>query len=179
MSRRTRLLESIDERLRELEHKADVMEKVLLIKEPGTPIAAEAFEGLRKQVVNAATARRHHLVQLATIAVAVRRATSVDDIEPQVREWMQQADVLEVFNLPPGARPQDLFEHVDGGDLAGADEIECVEPAYIDAKTGVVLRLGRASPATKSPELASGEADAEAGDKLASGHHQVEAEERT
>jgi hypothetical protein len=186
MSRRTRILESIDERLRELEHKADVMEKVLLVKEPGTPIAAEAYEGLRKQVVAAATARRTHLVQLATMAVAVRRATSVDDLEPLLREWMRQADVQEVFDLPPGIRVQDLFEDANGGHLAEHDVIECVEPAYVDAKTRSVLRLGRARPAGAEPSapetLEAAETleapRSEAGDEPASDAEQLDEEQR-
>jgi hypothetical protein len=147
MRRRTlEILEDIVQRLGRLEHEAELMRTILIVKEPNTPLAAEAYEGLRRQVVAAAAERRSHLVQLAAMATALGRATSVDDIAPQVREWMTQAGVAELVEVPASARPQDLFEDLDGTGLAGAaaGEVEVVEPAYLDASTGAVLRLGRA-----------------------------------
>lgn len=144
MTRRTRLLESIEEQLRELRHKTDVLEKVLIVKEPGTPVAAEAFDGLRKQVIASAGARRSHVVQLAEMATSVRRASSIHDVGAKLREWLRQAGVEELHDVPQGAHPQDLFEDVDGVGLAGADRLEIIEPAYVDTQMSVVIRLGRA-----------------------------------
>jgi hypothetical protein len=140
-------LREVSDRLRQLEHDADLIKTVLVVKEPQTVHAANAYEGLRKQVIAAAGERRAHLAQLAAMAVAVSRAGSVDDLRPQVRDWLQQAGVAEIRTLPEGAPPQDLFEDVDGGSLEGVTRLEVSEPAYVDANTGALLRLGRARAA--------------------------------
>jgi hypothetical protein len=152
MTRRSReLLEGVDRRLAHLEHEAELLRTVFIVKEPDTGHAAAAYEGLRKQVIAGATARRSHLVQLAAMATAVRRATSLDDLVAQVAEWMAQAGVAEVTAVSAGVQPQDLFEDLDGAGLAGAEAIEVVEPAYVDVATGVAIRLGRARRASPAP----------------------------
>ncbi|MGY2126960.1 hypothetical protein [Blastococcus sp. SYSU DS0617] len=140
-------LQEMSDRLQQLEHEAELIKTVLVVKEPGTVHAANAYEGLRKQVIAATGERRTHLAQLAAMAVAVARAGSVDDLRPQVREWLQQAGVVEIWAVPEGAPAQDLFEDVDGGSLEGVSDLEVGEPAYIDANTGALLRLGRARAA--------------------------------
>lgn len=144
-------LREVSDRLRQLEHDADLLKTVLVVREPGTVHAANAYEGLRKQVIAATGERRTHLAQLAAMAVAVARAGSVDDLRPQVREWLQQAGVVEVWTLPEGALPQDLFEDLDGGSLEGVPELDVAEPAYLDGTTGSLLRLGRARAAVLEP----------------------------
>lgn len=136
-----RIPEVLD-RLHELEHEAELLRMVLTLQHPDTKDAALAFDGLRRQIIAATGARRSHLTQLVAVSVSVSRASSVDDLRPQVREWMEQAGVLEVMTLPPGTPAQDLFEDVGGEGLTG--EIEAVEPAYVDQQTGALLRLGRA-----------------------------------
>jgi hypothetical protein len=140
-------LREVSDRLRQLEHDADLIKTVLVVKEPETVHAANAYEGLRKQVIAATGERRTHLAQLAAMAVAVARAASVDDLRPQVRDWLQQAGVVEIRTLPEGALPQDLFEDLDGGSLEGVTALEVWEPAYVDGNTGALLRLGRARAA--------------------------------
>lgn len=143
-------LHAVEGRLRELEHAADLLKTVLVVREPETVHAANAYEGLRRQVVAAAGERRSHLAQLAAMAVAVSRATAVADLRPQVREWLDQAGVVELRELPPGTRAQDAFEEVGGGSLEGVAVLEVLEPAYLDGTTGTVLRLGRARAAAPS-----------------------------
>jgi hypothetical protein len=157
MARRTGdLLQEIVARLGHLEHEAELMRTVLIVKEPTTALAADAYDGLRKQVVAAAAERRSHLAQLTAMAVAVARATTVEDLTPQIREWMAQAGVTELKELPDGVRAEDLFEDVDGMGFKAAG-IEIVEPAYLDANTGAVLRLGRARPAAEPLSAAAAE----------------------
>jgi hypothetical protein len=154
MSRKTNeLLQDALARLARLEHEAELMRTVLIVKEPGSALAADAYNGLRKQVVAAAAERRSHMVQLATMAVAVHRATSVSDLVPQVQEWMAQAGVVELHGAPRGWQAQDLFEDLEGNGLAGAGDIDVVEPAYVDSKTEAVLRLGRARRSALRPDV--------------------------
>src|SRR5690348_7531315 len=103
-------VQEVLDRLTKLEHQAELIKTVLIVREPDTVHAANAYDGLRKQVIAASGERRSHLAQLVAMAVAVSRAGSVDDLRPQLREWLSQAGVAEVWTLPPGARPQDVFE---------------------------------------------------------------------
>jgi hypothetical protein len=144
MSRRTdESLAAVMAALQRLEHEADLMKTVVMLKDPGSAQAAEAFEGLRKQVVAGASERRAHLTQVVSMAVAVSRATSVEDLRPQVREWMTQSEIVEAYDCEPAQRHL-LFESIDGSSLLQAAAIEVLEPAYIDARTNAVLRTGRA-----------------------------------
>lgn len=159
MSRRQReimeALQQIDQRLGQLEHAADLMKTVLIIKDPGSAHAVDAYEGLRKQVVASSSARRTHLAQLSAMAVAVSRATDVADLVPQVDEWLGQAGIVRLTELPPDTRVQDLFEDVDGGNLQGATDIDVVEPVFVDAQNQVPVRLGRARRVEERPEPAA------------------------
>lgn len=152
MARADEILQDIQDRIKGLEQQAELIKTVLIVKEPNTVHASEAFEGLRKQVVAAAAERRSHLAQLVAMAVAVSRATSVADLVPQVREWLDQAGIVALIDVPPGSDVSHVFEDLDGEGLAG--HIEVVEPAYVDAQTGSVIRLGRARRA--DPVASSG-----------------------
>lgn len=145
------VLQEVSDRLLRLEHQAELIKTVLIVREPETVHAANAFEGLRKQVVAAAAERRSHLNQLVSMAVAAARATSVGDLEAQVAEWLNQAGVRELHDVPDGARPQDVFENLEGASLEGATSFEVVEPAYVDERTGMLLRLGRVRSAVAPP----------------------------
>jgi len=142
MARADDILQDLQDRIKGLEQQAELIKTVLIVKEPNTVHASEAFEGLRKQVVAAAAERRSHLAQLVAMSVAVSRATSVADLVPQVREWLDQAGIVALVDVPPGSDVSHVFEDVGGEGLAGP--IEVVEPAYVDAQTSSVIRLGRA-----------------------------------
>jgi hypothetical protein len=142
MLTKKRMIRDLLDRVKGLEHEAELMRTVLVVKEPGTVQAAQTFDGLRKQILASAAERRSHLAQLVAMSVAVSRASSVADLVPQVQDWMAQAGVTEVREVPRGVDPMDLFEDLCGKGLHGV--LEIVEPAYVDAETGALLRLGRA-----------------------------------
>lgn len=148
------LLDDIVERLRGLEHDAELMRTVLIVKEPTSVAAAESYDGLRKQIVAGAAERRSHLNQLVAMSVALGRASSLEDLRVMVGDWMQQAGVVAVSDVPSGSRVEDLYEDLNGSGLARAETVEVVEPAYVDAHTGALLRLGRARAATRAVEPA-------------------------
>ena len=150
MSRKqTELLQDVQERIKGLEREAELFRTVLIVKEPGSVVAAQSFEGLRKQIVAGAAERRSHLTQLVSMQVAVSRATSVDDLLPQVAEWLEQAGIAQLTHVPTGSSVAEVFEDLTGEGLDGT--IEIVEPAYVDSQTGALLRLGRAQKAAPAP----------------------------
>lgn len=122
-------------RTKELEHKLDLIYTALVVRDPGTSMAAEAFEGLRKQVIAGATARHAHVAQLAEFDVALRRGASADDLMKLTSQWLDQAGVVRVDD--PAQR--DAFEST----VRPGVPVEVDIPAYLNTVTGQLVRQGR------------------------------------
>lgn len=120
---------------RELEHKLDLIYTALVVRDPGTSMAAEAFEGLRKQVIAGATARNAHVAQLAEFDVALRRGASADDLLKLTAQWLDQAGVARIDD--PTRR--EAFEST----VAPGASVEVEIPAYVNTVTGQLVRQGR------------------------------------
>lgn len=122
------------------------MQTVLMIREPNSTAAAEAYEGLRKQVVATATERRQHLVQLAEFEAAVRHGADGNQLLSMIDGWMQQAGLLRLAAIDDEdvAVAFDLTE--DGG-----GPLEIMSPAYVDSRTNAVVRKGRARRSSPRP----------------------------
>src|SRR5579885_2330521 len=115
------------------------METVLMVREPSSVAAAEAYEGLRKQVVNAVSERLTHLSQLVQLDAALRHGAERDALEKLTDSWFEQASLARIDDANHPERDV-LFELVsDHGGL-----FEVLEPAYVDTLTGRVIRPGRA-----------------------------------
>ena len=69
MTKKTKLLEAIDQ-------KTDLIKTVLMVKDSEGVRAAEAYEGLRKTVIDAREARRLHEVHLARMDAAIQRGAN-------------------------------------------------------------------------------------------------------
>ncbi|MBB5873174.1 hypothetical protein F4553_006608 [Allocatelliglobosispora scoriae] len=143
-----------------LDRRADKMETILMVREPSTVAAADAYEGLRKQVVNAVSERLTHVSQLVQLDSALAHGADVEQLQKLTDSWFEQAGVTRITD-PRHPQRGTLFDLVsDGG---GAFEI--IEPAYIDSLTGRVIRLGRArrlAPAHAAPERPAPTAKAKA-----------------
>jgi len=133
-------LEQVVRELGELRRRTEMMEMVFVVKEPDTVRAAEAYDGLRRQVIASNTERRAHLAQVVEMAVAVRRASSLDDVAARVGEWATQAGIVEVSGIPADGRLrfEDLFDVA-----AGPGNPVVAEPAFVDSNTGSLIRRGR------------------------------------
>lgn len=126
------------------------MQTVLMIREPGSTAAAEAYEGLRKQVIATSTERRQHLVQLAEFETALRNGASISALQALVDGWMQQAGLTRVHK----ATPEDmdlLFELTEDS----GPEFKVTAPAYVDAKSRSVIRTGRGRKVASEGSVAS------------------------
>ena len=122
-----------------LGHRQEELGQALMMSDPSSVVAAEAYEGLRRQVVDAAADRMAHLAQLVQFTHVLANTTSVDQLRKHVDGWMEQAglDVVDDVAHPATDR---LFD-VLGGE---GDQLELIEPAYVDARNGRVIRQGRA-----------------------------------
>jgi hypothetical protein len=137
------------ELLDRLERHSDRMTTVLMVREPSSTDAADAYEGLRKQVVAAFAERRSHLAQLVQLDDALGRGADPRALAAMVTEWLEQASLQRVVDFTD-PRYQQLFEVL--GEPGGAMEV--VTPAYVDELTGRPVRVGRvqrARPAEPVP----------------------------
>jgi hypothetical protein len=116
------------------------IEGMLLLKDPGAARAAEAYEGLRRQLVGASAERTAHLVHLAQFDAALGAGEPVGALALLASDLLAQAG-LERCDDPGQTGAFDISP----GD--GSGELRVVEPAYVEAHTGRVVRRGRAAPA--------------------------------
>ena len=142
--------------LSELSRQLDSIYTALVIRDPGTPISAESYEGLRRQVVAAAQERLAHLVQLSEFDVAVRSGADSETLGRLVASWMAQAGLEVISDQSDELR----FETVNG-----SGPWEVAVPAYVDGVTGRTVRQGRLHRVESPPQDEShGGADEHAGE---------------
>lgn len=122
-------------RNRELEHKLDLIYTALLVRDPGVSMASEAYEGLRRQVIAAASERQAHVVQLAEIDVALRRGARLAELRSMVEQWLRQSGVTVVDD----PRAAGCFESSGIDPRHARVDI----PAYVVTASGQVIRQGR------------------------------------
>lgn len=150
MKRWRELREVVDRiagQLDQLDRRAEKMEVILMVREPAAGVAAEAYDGLRKQVVAAMTERMAHLQQLVQLDAALTAGAGTDVVGKLVRGFADQASLSRVTDAEHPERNM-LFELVE--DLGGRPEV--LEPAYVDTITGRVIRRGsmrHAAPTTQ------------------------------
>jgi len=141
-------LDEMRQLLGQLERHSDRISTVLMVREPATSDAADAYEGLRRQVVNAFAERRSHLSQLVQLDDALSRGADARTLAAMVASWLEQASLRRVQDFTgPGRR--ELFDVL--GDPG--DHMEVVAPAYVDDLTGRPVRLGRIQAAVTPQRL--------------------------
>lgn len=131
-------LDKIELALRELAHEAELLKTVLIVKEPGSTVAAGAFDGLRKQIVAVAQERWAHLAQVAQIDVAVHHVSDVSELRSIARQWLEQAGIRKIAHPTSDERAAEQFEFVG----QGSHVVEVIRPAYIDVQTGRIVKQG-------------------------------------
>jgi hypothetical protein len=159
-------LTDISKTLDLLDRRVEKMEIVIMVREPSSTAAADAYDGLRKQVVNAVSERLNHLSQLVQLDVALNHAVDPDQLTKLVNSWFEQAALIRVDD-PQHPQRDALFELV--ADQGGAYEV--LQPAYLDTLTGRVIRLGRArrSPVVDPEPVDTGVRHRDGGSAVAEG----------
>lgn len=112
------------------------IDAALVVRDPGTARSADAYEGLRRQVLAAASDRRKHLVQLTELNEALRRGDDVAALRSRTEEWLLQANV----DVLHDTAVTEAFEFVGEGDGPAT----VIRPAYVDGSTGALIRQGLA-----------------------------------
>lgn len=143
-------LSRLEANQQEMRRQLDVIVSGLIASDPRTELAAEAFDGLRRNVAFAAQERRRQLSQLVAFADAIERGATVDTLRERCEGWCVEAGVERYAD--PAAQP-DWFEVIEGQGDGDGSVLEPVEPAWIDATNQVLLRPGTARrvPAADRP----------------------------
>jgi hypothetical protein len=151
-------LASIQRLVDKLDRSVERIEIVTVVREPNTALAADAYNGLRKQVIAAASERNAHLYQLTQFDAALRGGATPEELGALVREWMGQASVEVVEDVGL----EGAFQFVGPADATGC---RIKSPAYVDRVTNRVVRAGVAErlaemaavpapePPSEAPEL--------------------------
>lgn len=108
----------------------------LIVREPGTAVAADAFDGLRRQVAQATAERRAHLIELSRLLEALDKGVSGDQLERLVSGWADQAGLRQSWD----SDQVEWFEII--GERKSADPLEVAQPAWVAGDPPVLVRPG-------------------------------------
>jgi len=144
--RKAKAIQELAAKLDEIHRLVDRIELATLVRDPGSTLSADAYDGLRKQVVAASGERLAHLNQLAQMHAALSSAPGDGntDLLRVVEEWMGQSGVG-VFS---DTSQEDAFEILGGR----GDHLQVITPAYIDTQTHRLLKQGRAQRVDAEPD---------------------------
>ena len=151
------LLRTLRENVAEIRQMVSSINTALIVREPGTALAADAYEGLRRQVASAASDRRAHLIELVRIQEALDNDVSIESLQRLVAGWSEQAG-LRRWEDP---EPREFFEIIGDGD----GDLELVQPAWVAGepaelvKPGLLQRSAAASPTSSETEAVEGQPD--------------------
>lgn len=116
----------LEQELAEIRTNLELVKTIVMVREPATGLAAEAYEGLRKQVIVAAGDRSAHLQQLARLDAEVSRGATIESIQLLLDDLLSEAGLARVREF--SAEIEAAFDVVGGR----GDSFRVVEPAYIE-----------------------------------------------
>ena len=114
----------------------------LIVRDPGNSRSAEAFDGLRKSILQSSKNRRMHVSHLLSLSDSIERGADYQLIKDRVSDFMLELGVGRSMDL---SNP-DFFE-ISQGD---GDFLECVEPAIVETLDDGSLSLVRLGQAVRT-----------------------------
>lgn len=138
MTRRTRQIDDIEKLLNRIE-------AALVVQNPGTIYAADAFDGLRKTLLNSNKSRRAHISHLITLKDSIDRGASVELLSERVNDFLTELGVHFITDV--SRAEHFIFDCDEHGP-------ECVTPAVVDVGadgTEVTIREGHARRPLPTP----------------------------
>ena len=130
---------SDSERLRRIEALLERLDSAVVVKDPGSARSADAFEGLRRTIIQNAKSHRVHVAHLIALDESIWSGATIELIRFRVAEYLRE---LGVERLEDSSVPE-AFDIV--GD--GQGEFEVLEPAIIErGEDGnfSILKVGKA-----------------------------------
>jgi hypothetical protein len=132
------------------------LDAAVVVKDPGNARSAEAFDGLRKLMIQSGTSRRAHVSHLLSLSDSIERNASMDLLRDRVGDFLLELGIRRTSDV---SQPE-LFEIVEGEGSA----LECIVPAVIerfeDGRTNLV-RHGKARRVPAPDPSVEGTSDGE------------------
>ena len=129
--------EQIAKDMRQTAKDLSALSAALVVREPATATAAQAYDGLRKAVMAGAQARRELLVDLVELTELLDHDVEIEDIRSFVEELRLRAHLAQDGDV--AARPAH-FTVLDGvGDTVRVNKV-----AWVDEQTGALIKRGLA-----------------------------------
>ena len=125
------------------------LDAAVVVRDPGNAHSADAYDGLRKQIIQSGKNHRIHVAHLLSLADSMERGADIQLVRDRVNDFLSELGVERVSDTSL----TDLFE-VTEGEGSG---LECIEPAIIeklDNGTATPIRLGKARRVA-GPEIPS------------------------
>ncbi len=118
----------------ELNHRLDLIETVLVVSNPESPMAANAYTGLRKTIVQSLQATQALHATIAQLDSLAAATDNVEDIQVKLSELMSQYGVTKVEQYED--RP-DAFERIGNG-----SRYTVTKPAYVASQEMPAIQMG-------------------------------------
>jgi len=128
-----RELAALTARMEAIEIGLAEIKTAIIVREPATPLAAESFEGLRKQILASVRSTNAHLAQLVEFDRELRAGSQQCDLQLLVDGWLRHAGIERVEG-PPTSEWFDVH-----GEGAGPPVVQV--PAYISSGGDAPPRL--------------------------------------
>jgi len=139
MSKRTRLIN--------IEGLLQRLDAAVVVRDPGSTHAAEAYEGLRKQITHSGKSHRIHTAHLLSLADSLERGADMELIRDRVSDFMAELGLKRIYDTGDS----ELFEIIEGE----GSGLECIEPAIVEQLADgrrFVVRQGNARRVPGPPE---------------------------
>lgn len=124
------------DQLQEVIHRLEILETYLTVRDPGTAKSADAYDGLRKMLIQI---HRGGQAQLGALTDLDRVLTISDDVDVARIKSAQALEQLGVHRVNSVEQP-DLYEITNNDD----GPLRVDTPAYVDIVNGHVIMRGMA-----------------------------------
>lgn len=113
--------------LNEIERLLNRLDAAVVVRDPGNAHSAEAYDGLRKQIIRSGTNHRAHLAHLIALSESLDRGAGIELIRDRVKDFLAELGVKPISDY---IYPE-LFEIVET--IQGEqDGVEVLEPAVAE-----------------------------------------------
>ena len=140
----------LDERLERIESLLHRLDAAVVVREPGNARSAEAFDGLRKLMIQSGSSQRSHVAHLLSLSDSLDRDAPIELIRDRVSDFLRELGVEKSHDVSK----IEWFEITDGE----GPGIECLSPAVIQTlsdQSTFIVRKGtgrRFEPSLPSPD---------------------------
>lgn len=116
----------------------------LIVRDPGNSRSAEAFDGLRKSILQSSKNRRMHVSHLLSLSDSIERGADYQLVKDRVSDYMLELGISKSSDL---SNP-DFFE-ITGGE---GEYLRCEVPAVIETLDDGSVSLVRLGEAVRTTE---------------------------